>query len=66
MEMQYLDIMRNYRYNFVNEMIHDLYNEQFQNVENFVIDSVDSSVMNEGRFVCVEKSKNRGYLKYVL
>lgn len=60
MEQKYLNLMCIYRHNFVKEMICDVYKEQFQNEDNFVIDSVDLSVMNEGQFVdnlYVDRSK---------
>ena len=52
MESEYLELMRIYRHNFVEEMIRAVYEEQFQNSEDFIIDAVDLAVMNEGNFVC--------------
>ena len=52
MESRFLEIIRIYRHKFVDEMIKSVYDEQFQNDVDFIVDAVDLAVMNEGKYVC--------------
>ena len=52
LEARFLEIMRLYRHRFVEEIIGSVFDEQFQNDTDFVIDAVDVAVMNEGKYVC--------------